>query len=123
MSNAKDCPSLPNRGFHPETVLQTCGHGFLTKNVVSLISKCQSDLEMHMILHSNDDRVGETFTNGVDGLRRGCVQIFPCCKDEGLVYLMMFCKEFLSFQTWFCNSDNFTTFWTLERVFGICLQK
>lgn len=73
MANAKDRPSLSDRGFHLETVLQTCGHGFLTKNMVSLIRKCQNDLKMHMILHSNDDRVGEAFTNGVDGLRRGSV--------------------------------------------------
>jgi len=70
MSDTKYRPSLLDRRFHSETVFQACGHWLLTENVVSLLSKRQSDLQMHMIMHSNDDGIGEAFTNGADGLRR-----------------------------------------------------
>jgi hypothetical protein len=71
MSSTKDRPSLLHRNFHDKTVLQACGYRLLAENMVSLLSERQDDVEMHLILHSNNDSVGEAFTNGIDSLRRG----------------------------------------------------
>jgi hypothetical protein len=89
--------------------------------MVSLLSKRQDDVEMYMILHSNDDSVGEAFTNGIDSLRRGGTQILPCSEDEGLVYVVKFCEMFLCLGTRFCDSNDFAVFRTCEGVSGICL--
>lgn len=123
MSHAKDGPRFLNCSFHLDTIIQASGHGLFTKNMVSLFCKRQSDFEMHVVLYSDKDSVGESFPNRVDGFGRSGMQILPCLKNERLIDLMKVCKVFLSFWSWLRDRNNFQEFWAFNCVFRVGLAR
>jgi hypothetical protein len=76
---------LLNRRLHLQAIIHVCGHGLLAKDMVALLCKGEHDLEMHVILHGDDDSVTETLAYGGDGLCGCLVQVLPGVEDKGLV--------------------------------------
>jgi hypothetical protein len=68
MAHSKYNASLLDSNLHLDAILQASGHGFLTKDVIPLFSKCQHYFKVHMILDCDNHRVGQTLAYSIDSL-------------------------------------------------------
>lgn len=85
MSGAEDDTCFLDRGLHPNAVFELGRHGFLAENMIALLGECKHNLEVHIVLDADQDRVGEAFTYGLDSVGGSLVQFLPCIEYQGLV--------------------------------------
>lgn len=85
MSGAEYDTCFLNRGLHPNAIFELGRHGFLTENVVTLLGERKHNLEVHIVLDADQNRVGEAFAYGLDSVGGSLVQLLPCVEHQGLV--------------------------------------
>lgn len=105
--------SLLHSLLHLDAVINTSSHGFLAKNMVSLLSKCEYNFHVQMIQDGDDHGIREPFAGGLDSLRGRCMKFLPGIEDESTVYFVGSGELLLGLWTWFGNSYNFTFVWCL----------
>lgn len=106
MSHSKNYPSLLHGRFHLETVVQTGRHRLFTQDMISLLSECKTNLEVHLVLHGNDNSIAESLSHRLDSICRCLMQLLPCIEDESLIDTMSSSKVAACLGTWLGNGDN-----------------
>ena len=106
MAHAKNNASFPDRGLYLEAITQARSHWFLAQYVITLCRKGQHDVSMHMILHGNDNAIGQSPSQSLDGLS-GCVQeAFPVAENQGVIDVVGLREELACLWTRLGDSYN-----------------
>lgn len=93
VTHAKNDTSFLDRGLYVEAATQTRGHRCLAQYVVTLCHKSQHDVSVHVILYSDDNAIGQSPSQGLDGLG-GCPQkVLPVAENQGTVDLVSLHEE------------------------------
>ena len=121
VTHAKDRSSLLNDSLHLDAVLECRSHRLLAQNVIALLCEGTCNFKVHVVLHRDDDCVGETFPDRVDCLRGSCMQILPCREHKGFVYIVIFGKGLLCFWARFSDGDDLAAIWEFRYVTSIGL--
>lgn len=85
MPHPEDDVGFLNRRLHPDTVVDSGGHGLLAEDVIALLSERKRYLHVHLILYGNENGICKTLSNGLDRFLRCLEQVLPGLEDESLV--------------------------------------
>jgi hypothetical protein len=106
MADSKDDIGLLNGLFHLDTFVDVSSHRLLAQEMVSLFSKRENDLDVHVILHSDYERVCEALSSTLDAVLRSLVQILPGIEYEACINFMSVSEQGTRFWTRLCDCYN-----------------
>ena len=92
VSHPENNASFLHSSFYLKAVSNRCSHRLLTQNIISLRSEGHDKLRMHTVLNGNDNRICQTPSARLDGLRRSLVELFPSFKHESAISGVSTCK-------------------------------
>lgn len=90
--------------------------------MISLLSKGQDDILVHVVMYSDDNDICQAFPNCLEYLCGRFEEILPSTEDEGIVDSVRLGKEGASVVARFCDRDNFALTGLIERIGCIALQ-
>lgn len=121
MSHAKYDSRLVHRLFHLDKIAQVSCHRLLAQDMISLLSKGQDDILVHMVLYGDNDCVCQALSNSLERLCGSLEEILPRIEDEGVIDGVGLCKEGAGVVTRFCDRYDFALMGLIERVGGVVL--
>ena len=121
VSHSKNCTRPLNGVLHIDTIFHAGRHRLLAQNMITLFCERHGNLKMEVILHSDEDGVGQTLADGAYCFRGSSVEILPCIENKRLIHLVQFGKMFLRLGTWFSNGDDLAALGIAQGVFSVRL--
>ena len=116
MSHPKYDLSLVDRLFHLNKIAQVRCHRFLAQDMISLSSKGQDDILVHVVLYSDDDSICQALSDRLERLCGRLVEILPCIEDEGIIDGVRLGKERAGVVTGLCDRYDFALMRLIEGV-------
>lgn len=121
VSHPKYDPCLVYCLLHVDKIAQVRCHWFLAQDMISLLSKSQDDVLVHMVLYSDDDSICQAFSNRIKCLCRCFEEILPRVENKCLVDSMSLGKKGAGVVPRLCDRDDFALMGLIERIGCIVL--
>lgn len=109
--------------FHLDTICEARGHWLLTENMISLLSKGNADIDMHIVENCNENGVCETLSDGCNSLCGCGMKILPGVKDQCAVDVVLFREVQSRLLTRLSYGYNLERIRSLEGILRVGLQK
>lgn len=121
MSHAEYDPSLVYRFLHLDKIAEAGCHRLFAQDMISLLSKCQDDILVHRVLHSDDDCICQAFSNGLVRLCGCFEEILPGIEDKGIIDSVCLGKEGAGVVTRLRNRYDLALIGLIERIRSVVL--